>query len=171
MNIEVIEATREQIPILQNLGHSYVYDLSELTGWSCNPDGLFGCRDDEFWFGDTHHFLVRVGGEIAGFACVNREVNDARSDWDVAEFFILRKFRGKGVGKYVARWLFDRFPGHWEVGQMLPNTPAIAFWDKVVAEYTGGNYTVATEYAPSCQMTLRIMRFESAPKEDRPSAT
>tara|TARA_Y100000588_G_C13870265_1_gene760018 strand:- start:192 stop:503 length:312 start_codon:yes stop_codon:yes gene_type:complete len=61
-------------------------------------------------------------------------------DFSVGEFFILRHFRRKGVARAVARELFDRFRGRWEVEQLPLNAPAQAFWQQVVDEYTGGQY-------------------------------
>jgi predicted acetyltransferase len=58
----------------------------------------------------------------------------------MAEFFILRKYRRQGAGTRAARELFDRFPGRWEVAEIPENAPAIAFWRKVIAGYSRGNY-------------------------------
>ena len=35
-------------------------------------------------------------------------------------------------------------PGRWEVGQMPRNTPAQAFWRRVIGEYTGGRFVEHT---------------------------
>ena len=49
-------------------------------------------------------------------------------------------FRRHGVGKAAAFRIFDRFPGSWEVTQWVSNLPAQRFWEKVVTQYTGGQY-------------------------------
>jgi pimeloyl-ACP methyl ester carboxylesterase len=56
------------------------------------------------------------------------------------EFFILRRHRRRGVGTEVARRVFDRYPGKWEVTQLTRNVDAQAFWRRVIGEYTGGRY-------------------------------
>jgi predicted acetyltransferase len=38
----------------------------------------------------------------------------------------------------MARAIFDRFPGRWEVRVMAENLPAQAFWRATVSRYTGG---------------------------------
>jgi len=58
----------------------------------------------------------------------------------IDEFFVLRKYRRRGVGAHVARTVFDRFPGHWEVSELRENTAAQAFWRRVIGRYTGGNF-------------------------------
>ena len=56
------------------------------------------------------------------------------------EFFVLRKYRGRGVGASVATQLFDRFPGKWEVRELAQNVAALAFWRAVIARYTDGRF-------------------------------
>jgi predicted acetyltransferase len=53
------------------------------------------------------------------------------------EFFVLRKYRGQGIGAWFATQLFDRFPGVWEVGEIHANTNAQRFWRKVIGRYAG----------------------------------
>jgi predicted acetyltransferase len=66
-------------------------------------------------------------------------------DYNIAEFFILQKYRRKGVGTYVAQYIFDRFRGNWEVMQALSHKAAQMFWRKVIAQYTSGNYEESIE--------------------------
>jgi len=59
---------------------------------------------------------------------------------DISEFFVLRRHRRRGVGTEVARRVFDRYPGKWEVTQLTRNVDAQAFWRRVIGDYTGGRY-------------------------------
>ena len=47
---------------------------------------------------------------------------------DMAEFFVLRKYRRGGIGRAAARAVFARFPGAWQTRQQWENTGAIDFW-------------------------------------------
>ena len=65
--------------------------------------------------------MVRVDGEIAGFALIILDVpkeytklSSAEKTNVISDFFIMRKFRRKGVGKKVAYLLFDESQGVWE---------------------------------------------------------
>jgi predicted acetyltransferase len=58
----------------------------------------------------------------------------------MAEFFVMRRYRRKGVGLAAASAIFDRFKGPWEVRQRDENVEATAFWRRVIAHYTGGRY-------------------------------
>ncbi|MBM3236702.1 GNAT family N-acetyltransferase [Candidatus Poribacteria bacterium] len=162
MNIEILEARDNDIPVLQNLARFYVYDMSEYMGWRCPEDGLFGCRDDDFW-GDkrNHFFVVRVDRELAGFAVIEEIDEYESADYDVAEFFILRKFRRRGVGRHVAHTLFDRFRGNWQVRQLPDNLPAPIFWRKVISEYTLGNYEESLEFLAKYGFEMVTQRFNN----------
>ena len=82
--------------------------------------------------------MLRAGEETAGFVLVRADIEEG--DYEIGEFFVLRKFRGQGVGERIARQLFDRFRGRWEVMQLVRNAPAVAFWRRVIDRYSGGNF-------------------------------
>jgi predicted acetyltransferase len=50
----------------------------------------------------------------------------------MAEFFILRKHRGRGVGRLAAESIFSRQPGIWEVAVARKNAQAREFWRKTI---------------------------------------
>jgi predicted acetyltransferase len=150
------------VDVVQNLARFYVYDMSEHCGFSCPESGLFGCRDDSFWTCERNRFfLVRAGREIAGFAVVESPARTA--DHDMAEFFVLRKFRRRGVGTEVARRLFGMLPGKWSVMQLPENKPAIAFWRRVIADYTSGAFRESRGRRDG--HAVLVQRFTSPPRE------
>jgi predicted acetyltransferase len=73
-------------------------------------------------------------------------VKPARHEWPNAgsrlidEFFVMRKYRRRGVGRAVACQVFDRLPGRWALQQTPRNFVAQAFWRSVLAKYTGGRF-------------------------------
>jgi predicted acetyltransferase len=164
MNVELAEVTEDNAEVVRNLSRYYVYDLSEYTRWLCRADGVVGCRDfDDYWTLPGHAaFIVKVDGEPAGFALVDDKGNAPETQYNVGEFFIMRKHRRRGVGEAVARRLFDRFRGRWEVRQLLSNTPASAFWRKVVARYTGGRFEESVEHVEHLGIEMVVQRFSSA---------
>lgn len=58
-------------------------------------------------------------------------------DWNVAEFFVVRKHRRRGVGGAAARRIFAERPGVWEVAVARRNLGALAFWRSVIAAQPG----------------------------------
>lgn len=151
MKIELIEAPIEFKPVIKNLARFYVYELSKYNG--DNPDakfpedGLYVAYDryfhfDNYWIKPGFHpFIIRVNYELAGFVLIDKKGSTPNIDWYMAEFFVVAKFQGKGVGKNIATQIFNRFPGMWEIMQMPENIPAIRFWDKVVKSYTRGDFS------------------------------
>jgi len=146
MKIELIVAIDKDKPLIQNLARFYVYDMSwhcgDLPGWEVPANGLYECADlSIYWVESSHHpFLIKVDHEIAGFALVNKTGSTPDVDWNMGEFFILGKFQGKGVGRRVAEHVFKKFPGVWEVMQMPKNLGAIEFWEKIIRNYTKGDF-------------------------------
>lgn len=144
MSIEIQPATVADKLILRHLFQLYLYDFSEFDDAELDAHGLYDYpRIDHYWTEDSRHpYLIRVDDQLAGFALV-RELDESEADmptYSIAEFFILRKYRGRGIGKAVAFWLFDRFHGPWYVGQYVTNKPSHIFWRKVIGEYTDGQF-------------------------------
>ena len=130
--------------MLENLVQLYVYDWSELSGLDVGDDGRFGDLPLEpYWVDDWRHpFLLRVGDRLAGFALIleHSRLTGAHGVFDMAEFFVMRRYRRQGVGIAAAFAAFDRFKGPWEVRQRDENAAATAFWHRAIGDYTRGNY-------------------------------
>lgn len=136
MTITLHQATDADLPVVLNLVPLYLHDMSEHTGWPCNPDGTFaGCdRMASCWQEPGKHaFIMKDGEELAGFAMVRGNHAEPNVDFSIAEFFVLRKFRRRGIGQYVAAKTFAQFRGRWVVEIFAANTPAVAFWNRVTA--------------------------------------
>ncbi len=103
MNIEITKATREEQAIIQNLARFYIYDLSEFQERKCPDDGLFEDEDYGRYWTVPGHFplLVTCRNELAGFVFVEEGGSSTDIDYNIAEFFIVRKFRRKGVARSV----------------------------------------------------------------------
>jgi predicted acetyltransferase len=148
MNIEVILVPYEEKTVLSNLIQLYRYDSSEFDGHVLNSHGLYLYKYFDHQWTDEYRrpYLVKADGEIAGFALVSLDVpqeymklSTAEQTNVMSEFFILRKYRRRGVGRQVAASLFDRHPGAWEVRQTLANKSAYEFWKRVITHYTKGS--------------------------------
>lgn len=146
-NFEIIPATLEDYPIVQNLARFYAYDLSRSCAfisddWDFPENGLYESFDSKIYFEDPTRkvFLVRVDQELAGFALLNQEGTDEHTHWNMGEFFITAKFQGKNLGKQVAHQIWDKHPGLWEVSVIPENRPALHFWEVIINDYTGGNF-------------------------------
>lgn len=144
MNISIEPILLEQKSVFIQMMELYKYDFSEFSGDDINEYGYFGYpRIDDYWNEEGRYpFFIRVNGKLAGLVLVRSccEYNDLPNPHSIAEFFVMKKYRRKGVGKEVAMKTFDMFPGGWEVSQWKNNLPAQSFWKQVINEYTQGNY-------------------------------
>jgi predicted acetyltransferase len=144
MRVELVPIDVSAAPVLARLMQLYAYDFSELMGFDISDEGAFAAPDAHQYVSAAgrHPFFVKADGRLAGFVIVDEKSRFGNQDapLDVAEFFILRKFRGAGVGRTVALSIFSRFRGKWEVRQVMKNAAATAFWRRVIESYTAGAF-------------------------------
>ena len=162
MRLQPAEA--HEAPVLANLFELYAHDLSADFQLDVGPDGRFGYpRLASYWREPDRRFafLVRVGSQLAGFVLVTRgsPVTSDAADLDVAEFFVLRRYRRSGVGRQSALALWTQMPGHWIVRVAARNPGALLFWTCVIADYTEGQFTQRLATAPGKQWT--VLSFDS----------
>ena len=143
MNIEVLPASISDKPLIQRMMELYQYDFSEFTNADLDKHGYYGYSHLDYYWVETNRypFIVRVNNNLAGFALVNQSTNFPGSKYSLAEFFILRKYRNRGIGRLVAYNIFSLFDGRWEIYQAHTNLIAKKFWQSVLKVYTKGNYT------------------------------
>ncbi|TVX92653.1 GNAT family N-acetyltransferase [Paenibacillus agilis] len=147
MNVECIRASESYKEVIRNLMQLYIYDFSEFIKCDVEEDGLFGAYPylESYWEhkNENHRFpyLIKQEGKYAGFVLVRFVESEERSFFTIAEFFVLKKYRKAGIGRTVAKQIFNLHKGNWEVFQMESNTPAQLFWNKVIDEYTKGQFS------------------------------
>jgi predicted acetyltransferase len=145
MQIELTEVAEASRPVLEQLAQLYMYDFTEHASGDVRDDGRFHYMNlDEFFAKPVHYaYFVHMAGKLAGFALACRGDafrNPDEEVWWMEEFFVMRKYRRRGVGERVATQLFEKLGGTWEVGEVATNTGAQAFWRDVIGRYTGGEY-------------------------------
>jgi acetyltransferase (GNAT) family protein len=100
--IEVIQAEPEQKSILANLLDLYAHDFSEFHDVAIGEDGRFGYDSLPLYWSDPdrYPFLVRSDGQLAGLVLVKKGsgVFGNQAVWDMAEFFVIRGCRRRGIG-------------------------------------------------------------------------
>ena len=146
MNFELIDATEEYgKEIIFNLMQLYTYELSffedETTEFVLQDNGLYVVSKytELYWKEDKRHpYVLKCDGEIAGF--VLERLNEEGMN-EIAEFFVLNKYRKLGAGTFMANEMFKRFKGKWEIRTLLKNKRAQDFWRKVVRDASNGNFT------------------------------
>jgi predicted acetyltransferase len=160
-HIEVVPATAEQMPVVANLIELYAHDFSEFHDLALGEDGRFGYNPLPLYWTDPnrHPFLVKMDGKLAGFVLVRKE----SSVWDMAEFFVVRGCRRRGIGTAIAHDVWRRFPGLWEVRVMHSNHAARHFWERAISGFTGEPIQpIRVERAGE---SWHVFSFESTPEK------
>jgi predicted acetyltransferase len=137
--VSLISLGREHEATFQNLMQLYTHDFSEFWAETSNGDVQANGRFADYPLSDfwerpgSSANLILVGSAIAGFSLVNDQSHIGESvGANIAEFFVLRKFRGRGIGKSAARATFNSRPGSWEVAVASRNQAAKKFWKRVI---------------------------------------
>jgi len=145
-DLVVARAAGDEASIVANLMQLYIHDFSEL--WfdraiegELEADGRYADYPglDAYWRDPTREaWLFRIAGRPVGFALVNDAAHTPTPvDRAVAEFFVVRKHRRRGVGLAAAHALFGSAWGVWEAAVVRRNAGALAFWRRAAETYPG----------------------------------
>ncbi len=143
MNIKLIEASHIHKDVIKNLMQFYMYDFSEFVDVDVEADGLFAAYKnlDEYWNDENRFSYIIQKDEIyIGFVLIRYIEEQQRNLFSIAEFFVMKKYRRKGIGKSIATQIFNSNKGKWEVFQKESNKPAQLFWNKIINDYTKGDF-------------------------------
>jgi arginase len=154
-------ATAETAPVLENLLDLYIHELSGIFSVDIGPDGRFRYERLPLYWSEAatrHAFLIRCSGRLAGFVLVTHgsPASDDPQDLDVAEFFVLRRFRRTAVGRRAAALLWNTLRGNWVVRVSEANHPAMAFWKHTIAFYSADVFSETAR-----EGNWRVFRFQS----------
>jgi predicted acetyltransferase len=130
-----------QKALLENLVQLYVHDFTDFLGPKRQidvlPDGRFPdlIGLERYWSEpDRSVWFIEADGKLAGFALLNAITHSGeKADFNMAEFFVTRPYRGKAVAERAVVQLLEMHPGQWEVAILQRNTPAQRFWPRAVA--------------------------------------
>lgn len=163
--ITLQRATRGDAELLANLLELYIHDVCDVfPSVELGASGRFGYTQLPLYWSEPERrfaYVIRHDERIAGFALAKRgsPVTPDPNVLDVAEFFVLRKFRRLGVGRAAARLLWQALPGAWTVRVAERNGRALAFWSRVVADSTCS--TSSAWSPPDGLGSWRVFSFES----------
>lgn len=166
VDIRVRAALPADTLLIQNLIQLYTHDFSEFWAGTArgdvNAEGRFDAYPLEPYWSKEHWSasLVWCDRSVAGFALVNDETHSGvPADRNMGEFFILRKYRGRGVGSVAADLVFSQHPGSWEVAVTRKNTRAWKFWRRTVGA-SGKASSISETDAATEHWNGPILRFE-----------
>lgn len=80
--------------------------LGHQPGWEMPLDGLYECIDFKMYWDNPKTqfpFLIYYQDEIAGFVIIDKKGMHAGIDFNIAQFFIIRKFKQKVLEHMLPR--------------------------------------------------------------------
>ena len=144
MKLELLEAKEKDKNVIYNLMQLYTYELSffedNTTNFELLENGLFKINKyiDLYWKEEERHpYIFKCDGKIAGF--VLERFNEEGIN-EIAEFFVLNKYRQHGFGTFMANEMFNKYKGKWEIRTLLKNKRAQDFWRRVIKNASNGIY-------------------------------
>ncbi|MFL6428301.1 MAG: GNAT family N-acetyltransferase [Acidobacteriaceae bacterium] len=164
-NVQVECASIEQRIIVENLIQLYVHDFTEYVPMTLRSDGRFEYSRLPLYWTEVgrHPFIFKADGRLAGFALVKKgsEFSGDESVWEMAEFFVVRGERGRGVGYAVAANIWRQLTGPWEVRVLPNNVGALHFWSTSIARFLDG--PVEPVHVQRGDESRSLFLFESSP--------
>ena len=159
MNISLVPVKISEKQILKNLGELYIYELSQHAPIDVNDFGLYDSFDDLdlYWIDKNRHpYFIKVDHKLAGFALVfdGRQIEGIESNYALDEFFIMHQYKRRGIGQYIAKQIFDKYKGKWQIWHHPKNEAAKKFWLRLVDDYTQGKFEVVENDTPFYDGTI-----------------
>lgn len=148
--------------VLENLFPYYVYDMSEFMGWNPDSNGLYTFSSaalNPYWHDSSHvPYFIYAEKLLAGFALIRKYPADL-DIFDIEQFYILRKFKGQGVGKEAFMEALAHHPGKWQVRVLKENKGALRFWLSAISKAVGDNFQLALDN--DLDLEMHFIRFET----------
>lgn len=145
MEFNLVKVEEKDKDIIYNLMQLYIHDLSlyedETTNFKLLDNGLYEMSKyiGLYWKEESRHpYILKCNNELAGFVLYRYNENNMN---EIAEFFVINKYRRAGAGTFMANSIFEKYKGKWEVRTLLKNERAQNFWRNVINKNTNGKFT------------------------------
>ncbi|MBA2649579.1 MAG: GNAT family N-acetyltransferase [Legionella sp.] len=139
LDIQITKASVKQESVIAQLYELYTYEMTDLADFDIHDNGLYGYSELPTYWQDPNKYphLIWVNKKLAGFVLVQKgsPITHDADVWDIAEFFIMCKFRKKSIGGFVAQEMFGQFKGPWQIRVWDNNSVAHAFWDNTITQF------------------------------------
>ncbi|KAF1072185.1 MAG: hypothetical protein GAK45_00270 [Pseudomonas citronellolis] len=137
--VELVPTGPEHAELIRNLYQYYAYESSDWEDEDVEVDGRFYVHEAHFArYWDSPQWsasLILVDGFIAGFVLVEAsELPGFEDALELADLFVLKKYRRQGVARTVAMQMLTGGTHSWLVRLYPQDEPAAAFWEALMAD-------------------------------------
>ncbi|WP_443190236.1 GNAT family N-acetyltransferase [Pseudomonas indica] len=159
--VELVRTGPEQAELIRNLYQFYAYESSDWEQEDVELDGRFYIHEahlTRYWREPGWSAnLILVDGFIAGFLLIERSELPGVEALELADLFVLKKYRRQGIGRALAVQVLSSGEGDWLVRFYRQDETALAFWRAVLAELPRPVHTLEPDDDPQL-LTFLIPR-------------
>jgi predicted acetyltransferase len=145
MKVKLVRIKITEKEILKNLLEKYNYEFSQYDKTDVNKLGLYGYDWLDYYWTTENRFpyFITADNVLAGFVLISNNPEIAmETDYTIAEYFVMYKYRRSGIGKYILYQILNKYKGTWQIKYHPKNTVSEKFWNNVIHEYTQGEYRI-----------------------------
>ncbi|WP_102047875.1 GNAT family N-acetyltransferase [Pseudomonas sp. MF4836] len=134
--VELIQTGPENAELIRNLYQFYAYESSDWEQEDVEPDGRFYIHEEHlarYWQEPQWSAnLLLVDGYIAGFLLIEGSELPGLNALELADLFILKRYRRKGIGRALATQVLTSGESNWLVRFYDQDEASQAFWRAVL---------------------------------------
>jgi predicted acetyltransferase len=134
--VELIETGPEHATLIANLYQFYAYESSDWEQEDVEVDGRFYIHEEHlarYWEDPQWSAnLLLVDGFIAGFLLIEGSELPGIDALELADLFILKRYRRKGIGRAIATQVLSSGEANWLVRFYDQDEVSQAFWRTVL---------------------------------------
>lgn len=156
--LELVETGPEHVELIRNLYQFYAYESSDWEQEDVEVDGRFYIHDEHlarYWQEPQWSAqLILVDGFIAGFLLIERSELPGIDALELADLFVLKKYRRLGIGSALATQVLMSGEGDWLVRFYRQDEVAAAFWRTVLDQLPRPVQAIEVDDDPQLQNFL-----------------
>lgn len=134
--IQLVQTGPEHAELIRNLYQYYAYESSDWEQEDVEIDGRFYVHEEHlarYWSEPQWSAnLILADGFIAGFLLIERSELPGLDALELADLFVLKKYRRLGIGRALATQVLLSGDSPWLVRFYPQDEPAQAFWRAVL---------------------------------------
>lgn len=138
MGVAIDRATVLDQALLFRLLQLYYFEATRWSGEDLGPDGLYECDENGLlaYFdpeGPDRAYIVRVDGMPAGFALVEQITHAGAPITELADLFVLPKYRRRGLADALTREIVLPGDQPWLIANFHRDQDAQRYWRSAFA--------------------------------------
>jgi predicted acetyltransferase len=174
--VSVTVARNSERRLIECLIQFYIYEYSrieppcsnhmERSDQDCFPP--FANLDRYWHIEGFHPLLLRVEERLAGFALINtHSCRGEKVEFNMAEFFVAREYRRRGLATEAVRLILSQYLGRWEIAVAASNVAARLFWPRAIGATANVTRLVELEEEDCAHWRGPIWSFRTEPLDCR----